>query len=409
MKKSVKIYLYTLILSPLISFLLHSLFAIEPMHFYRVYTMIVLFDVLYTTRVKIIFPKYLYYLAVYILYLLIWDLYNYAYNDIILFEVIRKPYIEIISFIVIVENIVIERKFIEKCTKLFKYTILLSFVFVVIQIAINPTFFIHETLIELSGSIDKYQIRRSSIFGFVSLNSYGLDFLPILALLCSALLIKKKKVLWVYLILGGIISFGTNTRYIMVGYLLILTMIFVQSKLDPNKTFKYVLIVSFVGFLGIQLFEYLGYDIWAFYNDRLFKEATMGNSTRYLALLAFLKFFPQSPWFGTGIHLTNDIKIFLGGVSSQIHVGYLSHLVSYGIIGSIPLFIFWYKIIKRFFHNARLTKRYGSFYAFLIFLWANMTMVQYPIFGYGIIMAFVFDKFYLDRNNYGEISSGHKD
>lgn len=97
--------------------------------------------------------------------------------------------------------------------------------------------------------------------------------------------------------------------------------------------------------------------------------------------------------------LTNQIEAASRAVgSSQIHVGYLSHLVSYGIIGSFLLFSFWFLLAKDLYRKAKLTKYYGPFFAFIIFLFTNLTLVDFNLFYPGIFIAFVFSEYYYKSN-----------
>jgi len=115
-------------------------------------------------------------------------------------------------------------------------------------------------------------------------------------------------------------------------------------------------------------------------------------STRFLAFELFAKYFPENPFFGTGEHVTAELARSLQGRSSQIHVGYLSHLFEFGIFGSILLFSFWFYIAKRLFKTSRRFNYYGTFLGFLCFLVANLTLVKYSIFEYGIILSLLFNK-----------------
>jgi len=142
----------------------------------------------------------------------------------------------------------------------------------------------------------------------------------------------------------------------------------------------------------------LNFDVTNWFYERLFSEGSIKNTTRYAALENFLIFFPNAVLFGTGVHLTVEIELasrFSG--SSQIHVGYLAHLISYGIIGSIFLFTGWLLFLKKLYLNAKHTRFWGAFFAFSIFLFANTTLVSYSFYSYGLIFAFVFDKYFVDQ------------
>ncbi len=74
----------------------------------------------------------------------------------------------------------------------------------------------------------------------------------------------------------------------------------------------------------------------------------------------FTEFFPNKPFFGTGIHVGEDLLRAIGGRSSQMHVGYLSHLYEYGIVGSILLFYFLYLVFRKFKRDSRFTSRWKA-------------------------------------------------
>ena len=94
-------------------------------------------------------------------------------------------------------------------------------------------------------------------------------------------------------------------------------------------------------------------------------------------------------------HLTDEIKEASRAVgSSQIHVGYFSHLVSYGLFGSIFLFTFWFGLVRDLYKKAKSSGFYGPLFAFLVFLWFNATAVDYYLRYPGLIIAIVFNQYY---------------
>jgi len=153
-----------------------------------------------------------------------------------------------------------------------------------------------------------------------------------------------------------------------------------------------------MGFFLFQLLNHSGYSIDNWITDRLFAEESLQESTRYKSYFTFEIYFPKHPWFGIG-KLTDEIKEDSAQIaqSSQIHVGYLSHLVFYGVVGSFLAFGFWFKLARSLFKTARKVNYYGSFFAFLVFLWANATLVTFHIFFYGIIIALAVDKYFRDK------------
>ena len=126
-------------------------------------------------------------------------------------------------------------------------------------------------------------------------------------------------------------------------------------------------------------------------------EGEIEETTRYKAFGTFIEFFPGAPIFGTG-QLTEDIAEASHEVgSSHIHVGYLSHLVYYGIIDCFFLFGSWYLLLKRLYTTAKYSCFRGSLFAFISFLWSFATMSQSSLFYSGLIYVMVFDKYFHDN------------
>jgi len=300
-----------------------------------------------------------------------------------------------VLFITLKDNVYLNFKEINRLIKLFKYTIILSLIIILIQVY-DSRFFTNDFFLLINEHSNIYTARRVAIFSFADKDDIGLSFLPILSILISHT-IKNKKGFWFYIISGGIISILTNTRYIIIGYVIILFQIVNIYKLKISGFFRLIIITGVSIFIFYNIIISLGYNLSDYYSQRLFKEESIEGTTRYLAFETFNKFYKDNWLLGTGVHLTEDIEEYLAHRSSQIHVGYLSHLVSYGLIGSLLLFGFWIFLGIDLYKKARITNYYGSFYGYLIFIWANFTFVQYSLISYGLLLAFVFDKYYQDK------------
>jgi hypothetical protein len=157
---------------------------------------------------------------------------------------------------------------------------------------------------------------------------------------------------------------------------------------------SYALLLLFI----IQILQIIGYDLQDWFRERLFKESSLQDMTRFKAIYTFLQFFPKYYLFGNGQIYDNAVRAYSHRMgSSHIHVGYLSHLVAYGITGCFLLYGFWLLLALKLFKTAKLTNYWGSFFAFLTFWWAFATFSQPSIFYYGLIFALVFDKFFTDQ------------
>ena len=347
---------------------------------------------------KIGFPKMLYFLLFYIIYLFIWSFFN---GDMarrgLLKIIINNVQLSTLFVVLIIYNTKFSEKFISAAITIIKYTIIIAAAVSVIQV-IKPNFMMsvyYKDMNFMGRSL--YSIRRVSIFGYIPLE-YGLSFIPLLSSIIGVIYMHKKKIPFTYLVLGGISALLTNTRFIMVGFLLLASQFFIIYKKILSKILKYLIITILLFIVLTLVLSNLGYDFGDWYQERLFKEGSIEEITRYKAIENFMIFFPRYYLLGNGEGLSDEIEAASNAVgSSQIHVGYLSTLVYYGIVGSFFLFGFWFLIAKKFYQTAKKTGYWGSFFAMLTYLWAQATLVHFTIFFYGLIFAFVFDKYYQDK------------
>jgi hypothetical protein len=398
MNKAVRNIFLGMLFTPLFGYLYLVVFKLPKtiLHFYVFITL--LFGIFYILHKKqLVIPKFTWLLFVYATYRLFWLQISDAHHHpltLIYYSILNYS---ILFIVVIIYNTHFTDKFIEQSIRLIKVTVILAAIASVIQI-FDPGFLnVWEYLDkEMEGTI--YTFRRPSIFGFVDSNELGLSFIPLASVLIGFLLIKKNRSYILFTLLVGLIALLSNGRYVIVGFLILSLQYLFYYKIKIKGIIRYILYISFAGFVLYFLLMYFGYDYSIWYEKRLFAEGEFSETTRFGAFFTFAKFFPQNPIFGTGVHLTDEIKeASLKIHSSQIHVGYLSHLVSYGIFGSFFLFGFWYLLAKRLYKTAKLTNYWGSFFAFLIYFWAQFTLVNYSIFFVGLLFALIMDKYYLDQ------------
>lgn len=304
----------------------------------------------------------------------------------------------ILLVILIVYNTNFTDKFIRQSILVIKITVIITAIVSIIQVFDSSFFNASEYFGLNEESWDQnpesiYRYRRTSIFSFIEPLALGLSFIPLLSLLIGYLLYNKQHFV-IYLIAGGITAFLSNTRYIMVGFLILSLQVLIYNKIRSKRLFKYLLIfIVSISIISASL-QYLGYDFQQWYEERLLSEGSLEETTRFKSVDNFIVFFPQKPFFGTG-GLTDDIREASRKVgSSHIHIGYLSHLIYYGTVGCFFLFGFWYLLAKRLYTSAKLSGYWGSFFGFLTFLWSFATMSQSAIFYYGIFFCLVFDKYF---------------
>jgi hypothetical protein len=393
-----KYYVYALLFSPLIGY-----FSFTYTGFYAPqllsYTVIALFSVFIITKNKpIIIPKFLYFYFCYIVYIFIWRLYN-GYIDLKGPEkyVFNNYYVYSALLIIVIYNVKIGDIHFLKTITLIRIILIIALIGALLQFFFDPMLFVRPYGWNTDeGSI--YLSRRTSVFTWVSDNEYGISVLAYFSLLLSIDSLKKENLkLICFLVLVGIYSIITNTRYVMIGYVLVVAQMLLKQKI--SKIVRYFVFFLFTIFATYYVYtNLLGLNLKELAEKRLFAEGDIKNTSRYLAYELFIKYYPENPLFGTGVHLTNEIRRAANeGGSSQVHVGYLAHMVSFGLIGSLLLFSFWFFLARDLLIKARHTGFYGAFFAFLVFLWANMALVDYDIFYPGILIALVYSEYYNSR------------
>ncbi len=400
-----KKFFYVLAFSPILGYLIFERTNLPPYYFIGFFCFaLYILNLVKNSKKVIKIPKFYYLMFLLFIYYFIWDFNNgqVEFMGGILKDVFKWDFnpLYLLAFLALIEKTNFDEKFIEKIIKIFKITIILAAITSLIQLLFKPDFLVPGELSKqlfLTQGSNIYNARRPSLFGYLSDNDVAVSFIPILSIVLGySIKENKKKHLILYMLLGGVVCILTNGRYVIIGYLIILSQLIWINKASSIKIVRYFSItLLLIGFFALFLSIIGKYQLSDFFATRLMSDSA---DTRILAYDLFLKFFGTNIFFGNGQSLSIEIYRELAGRSSQIHVGYFSHLISYGLIGSLILFTFWLLIFKQLLRNAKATNYYGSLFAFIIFLWANVAMVWYMLYVYGLIFAFIFDKYYRDQS-----------
>jgi len=394
-----KFFLFSLLFVSVVSFICLEVLSLPESGLFYFRGLFIFWAVIYlgyrfSKQGRISVPSFVIVLFFYVIYRFIWTFFNGAFAQYGIITLFHLKALQFLLVALIVMNTDFGEEYIGYTVKIFKITCIIAVTVSIVQVFV-PGFLVPEG----AGSFHRigtiYTERRPSFFVYEEGNSIGLTFLPLFSLLLSYQILKRHSVL-LYVCLAGIVAVLSNARYIMIGYFLVLGQLFFYRGRNLFKRTFY-LFATIVVLIGIL--EIIGYDFGSFYKERLFKEGSITETTRYVALLAFLEYFPDNPVFGEGIRLTREHipmlrDMILGFSSYEIHVGYLSHLVSYGIVGSFLFFSGLYLMVKHLAINAKQTGFYGSLFGFLVYIWSQFTFVQFSLFYYGIIYCFIFDRYY---------------
>lgn len=395
-----KVMLYMLLLSPFLGYAYSVWFSLPKTitHFFTFFSIGI--GLIFILKKKhTIIPLWAKFLLIFALYKLIWSLIIGSDKHFltVLFYQIRD--FAVFFIMIIVYSTSFSDKFINRSITIMKLIVILAALVSVLQIFniefLNPRVYAEDSGID--GNM--YTFRRVSIFGFVHPGSLGLAFIPLLSVLVGYLLYTNDKHYILYLFLGIIVAFLSNTRFIIIGSIIVTLQIVAYNKSRIRGYIRYFIIFGILMFFALTALDYLGYDFKEWFKQRLMVEGSIQGTTRYKAISNFLRFFPQKPIFGTGT-MTEEIREASRAVgSSQIHVGYLAMLVYYGLVGCFFLFGSWFLLFKRLYKTAQKTNYWGSFFGFLTFLWSFATMNLAFLLFSGIIFTMVFDKYFIDKGN----------
>ena len=408
--KSTRFLLIMMAFSPLLGFILRGIYdtRIAVLTFFG-NAFVLIFIALWLSKgwSKIKFPAYALPLLLLSVYVGAWDFFNGNVAErgveIVLF---RNYHFFSLVTLLIIENSTFSKKFIKRIVFLLTITIIPAILVSMIQATFDPFFFTPESYFtENAASIgNMYEMRPPSIFAYLGFNDVALSFIPILSLVLGYRMRYNydKLVTGVLMFLGGLVCFATNARYAMINFVTVISQVLVGKRMNIKKILLYVL-VCILGLIVILLvLQYIGYDLGMYLQERLLDTSA---NTRLMAFSLIYKYLPQHPIFGTGVRVGEDLYWEIQYISSQIHVGYLSLLYEYGIVGGILTYWVWYLLFKDLRNVARMTKFYASLFGFVTFLLANAALVQYDIYLYGIVYLFVFSKHFKDEHELAKVKA----
>lgn len=379
-------------------------FTYQFLHFppEKILIFMLLPSVLYTIwTMHIRFPTYLAFYSLFTLFHL-WTVY---YNDLLpdntnwFFYIFSDYNVLACALFFVLENTNFDDAFIARMNKMILLIVGISLVVSIIQIK-NPAFFYNsEADTNETAATYSEDGRLASIYSFVSMNSVGVTFPFLLTILLSVYEFRSKAFPLIA-VSGIIVSFLTRARYVMISSIIAFSQLFIGKRIT-TKT-KFTLIVAFVGgiILLIGAAQMAGFDIQQVIDERILeKDNDMGSAkTRILSYEVFTKKFPEHPYIGVGPKTRNDVLDLLGGEAIIIHVGYLSYLYYYGVLGASLLFICLILLLYDSWRVGRYYGFWGAFYGFLGFVLANATFVYFNLSEMGIVLGLIYMRYYKLRS-----------
>jgi hypothetical protein len=362
---------------------------------------------LFADRLYLRIPWYIILLLCFLVYTFISDIVivnlsidiKYFYSNLLLGSVL---------IFLIIENTNISENFFNAIFKLNHIVLFLAFVVIIIQQFSIRTFFVDPEFYHSVLSESYSDSRLSSIYSwFGNVNSIGLCFFPILGLTIAHHLKNNYKGIFYLFFIGAVVAFFSKSRFNMVNYLVLFLLLPIYRGWQIGAFFKYLIVIT-----GAVITLYFGSKAVGLNTDKIVNERILEKQrggmlsgsagTRILAFQLFNKLYFEHPIFGKGyFHRSEkggskdyELARALRGRSSQIHVGYLSLLYYYGLIGGLIYLLFLISISKETYRVAKKTMQWGPFFAILQFVLTNLTGVVFDLFIMGIVMAMFYHKYY---------------
>ncbi|MBJ2172618.1 O-antigen ligase family protein [Aureibaculum sp. A20] len=360
------------------------------------------------------FPKYVIFYLLFTLYTYISEFYLLD-REFKLLYLVSNPIAASLLALIIIENIHIRTKYMNVLLKTSNVIFIVAFIVILLQQILGQEFLTNPDYMKSWGGGDVTESRLVSIYSYIGdAISTGLGFVPIFIIIVEVLgKQNKQKKMLLYILCGVMFVFLTKARWILLNGLLVFLLLFMNNRKNLSQFYKYLILIPIIFVSSLVLLDAYGLETIGIVEDRILdKESggvTKGSAgTRLLAIATFGKVYWDNPILGKGnikygMAGTGEqdykLKKYLAGRSSQIHVGYLSLFYIYGLVGGLLFLFFLITILRHLYMNAKITGYFGPFVAFLGFAVANLTLVTFSIFETGLLLALIFDKYYMSMNN----------
>lgn len=330
--------------------------------------------------------------------------------------------------ILIIENTDFSKQFFRQVLLINFVVIIIAFAVLLIQEFYDNSFFVNQITLEHQIDRSYHNYKLPSIYTYYTvLMKVSLSFSPVVALLIGdefskanrGLPVNEMKIFFLYIVLF-VFSFLSRTRIMLVFFVIILFLYFRYKKFSIQSITTIFLMLLFACLLIIYVGPQFGMKSNEIIEKRILEKDRGGfkNSTRILAFKIFKQVYKEDKVFGKGRYSLSrinfdkqgkkDIELIrvLHGRSSQIHIGYLSLLYWYGIVGALLFLTFLALTAKFIYQNAREFNYWGPFIGWLIYITYHFTDVAFDIKSIGIILVIFTNKALRDLHSEEELLYG---
>jgi hypothetical protein len=377
---------------PFVDWIFHYV-NVKPMGLFLIIFLIP-FVVFYMSKPTRRFPPYLGFWIAFTIYHVISSVLSHSIppGDNIVFWVLTDMNVLACVFFILVENMEFDEPFMDKMTRNLLILVVIATIVSLVQIK-NPAFFVNPN-VNIQEFIGE-DIRNPSIFSWSNSNSAGICFPILIAILLNYHETKTKTFL-IILLCGIIVVFLGKSRYAMMSIILAFLQLFILRGGSLKRAISLIVIFIATFYTIILIAGQFGFDIDEVITNRILEKDTeqLSAKARVVSYDVFLKKFPENPWIGVGPTTRKDVVDLLGGIAPIIHVGFLSYLYYYGVIGCFFIFAALFCLLKDAWDVGKKWGFWGSFFGLLGFCLANTTMVYFNLSEMGIIVAVIYIRYY---------------
>ncbi len=404
----IQAYFFLFAIIPIVGFITDKSLGYSPHQLFNILGLGILY-LLFFENGLIRFPLYVVPLLLFLVFTFLSDIY--IVNREIDFSYIRNNrYLGGIIVLLILENISFSKNFKSYLWKGSIFIIMLAIVTIILQQLFDASFFTRDL-----GDVNAIrEDRLSSIYTWNDAGpmSLGLCFFPILAVMIGEILKDTGKInfqVLSYLVLGLIVAVLNRARISLVFVFTIFLLIPIYQTVNVKNILKYILIFLVFIIVSVSSMKVIGFDVNHYVNERVLEKSEGGllhgdAGNRVFAFKVFAMLFPRSPVVGAGKKHTFDssgtkdiaLERIIKNRTSQIHVGYLSLLYYYGVLGGGFYILFLMFFTIRLFNRAKLMGYWGPFVGWLMYLLNNWTDVYLYFDIVGIVVILCFEKYYYD-------------
>ena len=395
--------LFLLFFYPFLPFLAWMVFKVRDTPIDIIITLILIpiaFYILITPKIN--FPKYLVFFSLFTIYHLCSVYINHLIppeSNLLKTVLGDKNLVACLLFFVI-ENTHLDESFMRAMTRNIFIIVIISLIFSLVQVKF-PTFFVAPYVIQNQGNqVFLNENRIFSIYSWVGLNSLGISFPILIAILLNYF--SNKRFSTPFLLLCGIIvSFLTKARYVMISIIVVFSQLFFTSLIKMRK--KVYILLIFFGCILISagIARAMGYSVKQVIDERILERSSnFGSATaRVISYYVFLQVFPEHPMFGVGPGTKTEVVRLLGGWAPFIHIGYLSYLYYYGLVGCFFFFLGLFYLLKYAWTMGAKYNFWGGFFGLLAFCLANVTMVDFELNEIGIVLIIIYFRYFKETSS----------